>query len=571
MGDLRSPFIQKDKSLLEESNKVISFDLGKHAFSFRQIINYQIWCFKQIPNIVKSDVVWIWFADYPALPIIILAKILHKPTVVNIGGWEVYFAPEINYGNQINKIRGYVTRWIIKNVDVCIVPSKAYQNIVYKLVPTAHISVFSNWIDDDLIKSELPQKENCAVTAICTRSTNVLKGIPTFEKVSLLVPFEMKVIKNIPHSGLIDEFKKAKVYCQLSYTESFGMSLLEAMACGCVPVVSNKDALPEVVGNCGFVVPYGDVEETRNAVIKAMVEYNNKPREWAKLFNKETKKRQVGELIQELTHPLVSVVIPAYNAEKYIDECIESALKQDYPNIEIIVVNDASTDCTNEKVRKRPVVFIENSVNMGESITSTIGFARATGKYICRLSADDAFVNKDHIRKQVEEMEKYNLDWCYNNKNRIGNDIHHSRIYETSWVPIPIRYSAKCFYVFDNLFLKFPNVCYLIAITRNPINSSAFMIRRSSYVKNNLTWDNGLRSIADGYLISRMFLGGLKVRAVHSVGSFYRIHSGQATGKDATNKDLGKMRTRMYDEIKNGKHPAWMKIMGRILRRYYGY
>ena len=281
--------------------------------------------------------------------------------------------------------------------------------------------------------------------------------------------------------------------------------------------------------------------------------------------------------MKDKTKPLVSVVIPAYNAEKWIYECIDSVMKQDYANIEIAVVDDASTDNTKQILLKilnstHPCSMIISchTQNMGECITSSDGFALTTVEYVCRLSADDMFVNTDHITKQVEEMEKYNLDWCYNNINLVGRSLYDCKVSETSWVPIPIRYSARFFCRFDNLFSKFSDVCYLIAIVRNPINSSALMIRKSTYDKYGLTWNNGMRTIGDGFLISKMFLNRLNVRAIHSVGSFYRIHPDQTTGKPETNLDLQRMRTMMYDEIENNNHPLWMKLISKVMRKLYG-
>jgi len=262
--------------------------------------------------------------------------------------------------------------------------------------------------------------------------------------------------------------------------------------------------------------------------------------------------------------PLVSVVIPCYNAEKYIEECVLSVLKQDYTPIEIIVVDDASTDASVSKIAEYPIIISRNTINVGECRTSAKGFSLAGGTYVCRLSADDMFVNSDHITRQVNEMEKYTLDWCYNNINLMGETIKDSIVCKTSWMPIPIRYSAWFFYLFDNFFLHFPNVCYIIAITRNPINSSALMFRRSTYEKY-LTWDHGLVSVCDATLLGTMFLCGLRGRAVHSTGSFYRIHTEQATGKPETTKILSKVRMILCNEIRVTPHPLWMKLTMRFL------
>ena len=96
-------------------------------------------------------------------------------------------------------------------------------------------------------------------------------------------------------------------------------------------------------------------------------------------------------------NPLVTVVIPLYNCEEYIEECVLSVLKQDYTPIEIIVVDDASTDGSVAKIAEYPVCISRNTINVGECKTSERGFGLAGGKYICRLSCDDIFVNSNHF------------------------------------------------------------------------------------------------------------------------------------------------------------------------------
>jgi glycosyltransferase involved in cell wall biosynthesis len=264
------------------------------------------------------------------------------------------------------------------------------------------------------------------------------------------------------------------------------------------------------------------------------------------------------------------MIIPCYNAEKYIEECVLSVLKQDYTPIEIIVVDDASTDASVSKIAEYPVIIIRNPMNAGECKTSARGFALATGTYVCRLSADDAFVNTNHISKQVSVMEELNskgmlkYEWCYNSINLVGETIATADVCQSSWVPIPIRYSAWFFYIFDNIFLKFPNVCYIIALTRNPINSSALMFRTSTY-KIFLTWDSAFRSVCDATLLGRIFLRGFPGFAIHSMGSFYRTHPAQATGKPETNVISSGVRKELFDNIRYGNHPLWMKLTMRFL------
>ncbi len=106
--------------------------------------------------------------------------------------------------------------------------------------------------------------------------------------------------------------------------------------------------------------------------------------------------------------PLVSVIIPAYNAEDFIAATIESVLAQDYPAIEIIVVDDGSTDDSAKIVRRyqerHPSVQLIQQANSGVAAARNAGIKIARGEYIAPLDADDIwFENK--ISEQVKALE----------------------------------------------------------------------------------------------------------------------------------------------------------------------
>lgn len=266
--------------------------------------------------------------------------------------------------------------------------------------------------------------------------------------------------------------------------------------------------------------------------------------------------------------PLVSIVIPCYNGQKWIRHCLLSAFMQDYKNLEFIVVDDASTDASARLVDLPKVKLIRNEMNLGECKTSQRGFNAAAGKYICRLSADDEFISPNHISRQVAAMEKYSLDWCYNSLNAIGPTIERSRMSQGAWAPIPVRYSALWFHIFDNVFLKFPLVCYLIAGRRNPINSSALMFRAETFRKY-LSWDSsGRRSVCDAALLADILRNKLKGRALSTPGSFYRIHPDQATGKPETNKDYEIIQEQIYRETCKPEYPLWTRIASRLILKF---
>ncbi len=94
----------------------------------------------------------------------------------------------------------------------------------------------------------------------------------------------------------------------------------------------------------------------------------------------------------------VSIIIPAYNAEKYIERCLKSVLAQKYENKEVIVINDGSTDKTEEKINKyiNKIKYIKKK-NGGLSEARNVGIEKATGKYIMFIDADD-YIEKDLLK-----------------------------------------------------------------------------------------------------------------------------------------------------------------------------
>lgn len=110
-----------------------------------------------------------------------------------------------------------------------------------------------------------------------------------------------------------------------------------------------------------------------------------------------------------MENPLVSVIISTYNEEKYILESLESILSQSYTNLEIIIVDDASTDNTVNLIREKKSSKIQLYVNeSNKKLAHNLNFAMgiAKGKYIARMDADD-IAGQDRISEQVEYMEKH--------------------------------------------------------------------------------------------------------------------------------------------------------------------
>ncbi len=120
----------------------------------------------------------------------------------------------------------------------------------------------------------------------------------------------------------------------------------------------------------------------------------------------------------ENSKDLISLIVPVYNTEKYLGECIESILDQTYTNIELILVNDGSTDSSLEICKKYKEmdnrITVVCKMNSGVSDTRNQGIANASGKYICFVDADD-MIKKNYVEILYTEIIHNDIDVVFCN------------------------------------------------------------------------------------------------------------------------------------------------------------
>ncbi|WP_373472225.1 glycosyltransferase [Carnobacterium alterfunditum] len=110
--------------------------------------------------------------------------------------------------------------------------------------------------------------------------------------------------------------------------------------------------------------------------------------------------------------PLVSVIVPVYNVDRYIEECLDSIVKQTYRELQIIVIDDGSTDESNQKVRpylSDSRVRLIEQVNTGLSGARNTGLGAACGKYVLFVDSDD-YLALTAIENLVDLMKKNHAD-----------------------------------------------------------------------------------------------------------------------------------------------------------------
>ncbi len=112
---------------------------------------------------------------------------------------------------------------------------------------------------------------------------------------------------------------------------------------------------------------------------------------------------------------LISIIIPNYNNERYLSQCLENCINQTYKNIEIIIVDDCSTDNSLKLIesyiqKDNRIKLIINETNQKVSKTRDIGIRNSNGEWITTLDSDDFYYSDEKIEKEVDLLSKNNFD-----------------------------------------------------------------------------------------------------------------------------------------------------------------
>lgn len=205
--------------------------------------------------------------------------------------------------------------------------------------------------------------------------------------------------------------------------------------------------------------------------------------------------------------PAISVVMPAYNAERYLDQAIQSILDQGFQNFEFIIIDDASTDNTlsllNAFSTKDQRIKIHSNVeNLGVAESLNLGFKMARGRYIARMDADDISLPQ-RFSKQAAFLDA-NSDFAFvgtgyqiiNADGRITRtDIEATEAWECEWM----------------------------SIFRMPVIHPSMMIRASIVQSMSVIYDNSFEGAEDYDLAQRLLKLG-KGKALSEVLFQYRMH-----------------------------------------------
>ncbi|MBJ2118830.1 MULTISPECIES: glycosyltransferase family 2 protein [Proteus] len=234
--------------------------------------------------------------------------------------------------------------------------------------------------------------------------------------------------------------------------------------------------------------------------------------------------------------PLVSVIIPAYNAQDYLERAVNSVLNQSYNNIEIIIINDGSSDNTLNIIEKlsilhKEIIFLSHE-NQGISKTRNRGIELANGEYICFLDSDDTY-EPEFLLDLFNQVIRNNDDfsYCLFNKVFSESDIRPSKAYKD-----------------DNNIINFLNFDYF--------DICCLFIKKRFMDKHNIKFEINMVVGEDVWFILQCLYAGKYTVVNKYLYNYYNISTSIMNKKWKSNNYL--------DEI-----TAWKLILSKTQNNYF--
>lgn len=249
-----------------------------------------------LPGVLRrlraADVSFSWFALGYAARAVLLGRWFRRPSVVVSGGWDVVSMPEIQYGAARSPRGRRRARYVLRRATKVLAISEWSRQRIEELGGRDAECLYPG-IDLERFRPHGEREDLVVTVGNVTEENLARKGLGTFVRAAASLPGVRFVLVGrhigsaadtlrrsappnvslpgwLPDEELRDLLARAKVYVQVSYNEGFGVALAEAMASGCVPVVTRAGALPEVAGDVGFYAPFGDAAATADSIRQAL-------------------------------------------------------------------------------------------------------------------------------------------------------------------------------------------------------------------------------------------------------------------------------------------------------------
>lgn len=258
----------------------------------------------RVPNLVgligamrRTDLVFGWFASWHTFFPVTLAWLMRKPSVQIVGGFDTANMPDISFGYQQGGLRSWASRWIMKRADRLVTNSYSSQREIAANTPIApeDVTVVHHGVPDPFgaLDESRPREQLALTVGPIDAGTLIQKGHLPFVESARLLPDVRYVFVGKPLDDAIDRLRaaasdnveftgwladeelrdlyaRASVYVQPSRHEGFGLAVAEAMLAGCIPVVMDVTAMPEVVDGAGVLIASQDPEAVAAGIREAL-------------------------------------------------------------------------------------------------------------------------------------------------------------------------------------------------------------------------------------------------------------------------------------------------------------
>lgn len=285
----RSSFIDIDRAALAAEHEVLDWEQPGRVTDLRRL-----W-----PALRRADAVVAWWASWHSFFPVTLAWLTGRPTLLIVGGFDVAKVPEVGFGYQQGGLAKWASRWIIARATRLMTNSHySREEIARNIGPrtAARVEVVHHGIPDPFgaLPDEAARERMALTVGAISALTLEQKGQRPFVEAAALMPdvrwvhagawldqaaaerLRARAGENVELRGWVDQseleglYARASVYVQASWHEGFGMAIAEAMLAGCVPVVRDAGAMPEVVGDAGVVISGSEPAQIAEGVRRAL-------------------------------------------------------------------------------------------------------------------------------------------------------------------------------------------------------------------------------------------------------------------------------------------------------------
>lgn len=334
-------FMRDDMRILHQFVQVVPHEIdrlpgprgGVLGRLVRHAVSVAYFLYRLVRYRVRAVVFWFVPTNY-APPLAMLARLFGVRVLVITGGEDAVYVPDLDWGDMKDPWHQRMFGIVMRRADAVLPFSEASRSEIARSYRPRHMRTAYPAVDSRFFvpAAEAPSPRVVTCCAEYKDRNIVQKGLDQFVETARLLPDvefvlvgdgvddaarrlaenappNVRFMRRIPGRAAYRDFLAgSQVYAQFSAHEGFGVSVAEAMACGCVPVVADRYSLPEVVGDAGLVVPYGD-SAAAAAAIRAALEEGPERRRAARSrvatrFDREERVRVIREELFRLVPEL---------------------------------------------------------------------------------------------------------------------------------------------------------------------------------------------------------------------------------------------------------------------------